>query len=158
MEINLSSHLGTSNNCERQVFFTNIFQLKILCCQEILLGGQYAAHHSLKVFKKFKHKIFMFNKILFLTCVSQHTRVQSRLRQCWTSADVLLDIKVQYIYRPIQFTQVSGYVRNNSLNVNRLVHAVGWGNFRVKRIVKVHENCPYSAKEKVNKVCEFMQF
>jgi len=48
--------------------------------------------------------------------------------------------------------KVSGYVRNNSLNVNRLVHAVGWGNFRVKRIVKVHENCPYSAKEKANKM------
>jgi len=129
---------------------------QIFCGQN--LSSNYPStkkHHAVKSFvSKFVDNHGNNSKFQVVDC---HTDVDQLLRkicECkrkgigmWQKRAFLLADDLQF---DDNIMKVSGYVRNNSLNVNRLVHAVGWGNFRVKRILKVHENCKYQVKERAN--------
>ena len=40
-----------------------------------------------------------------------------------------------------------GHVRGEPLDVNQLVHLVGWGDYQIEKMEEVAEHCPFSARK-----------
>nr|CAB3267310.1 pre-rRNA-processing protein TSR1 homolog [Phallusia mammillata] len=46
--------------------------------------------------------------------------------------------------------KISGHVRGSRLDVNKLVHLVGWGDFQIQQIEKIAEHCPWKMSKNRN--------
>ncbi|XP_076817097.1 pre-rRNA-processing protein TSR1 homolog [Clavelina lepadiformis] len=52
---------------------------------------------------------------------------------------------------------VTGHIRGSSLDVNRLVHLAGWGNYQISHIDQIAEHCPWNVQKNKNPGEESME-